>query len=59
MLLNLYLQNLIDFGFNVVAFDFDAPLEECRVFDDTYAATCAGIGAPATAPELAVCGIEA
>merc|ERR1719348_1969030 len=54
-----YCQNLIDFEFDVAAFDFDAPAEECRVYDSSYAASCAGIGAPATAPDLDVCGIVA
>merc|ERR1711937_52219 len=53
-----YCQNLIDFGFDVFAFDFDAPLEECRVYTSQYAANCTGIGAPATAPNLADCGMR-
>merc|ERR1711951_215935 len=52
-----YCQNLIDFGFDVYAFDFDAPEEECKVFDSTYTSSCLGIGAPATVPNLADCGI--
>jgi len=54
-----YCQNLVDFGFDVAYFDFDAPAEECKVFDSTYTAICTGIGAPASAPKLSDCGIEA
>merc|ERR1711937_56088 len=54
-----YCQNLIDFGFDVFAFDFDAPLEECRVYTSEYSAECTGIGAPATAPNLDVCNTKA
>ena len=50
-----FLQNLVDFGFDVTAFVFDAPMEECQVYTSSYSKTCSGLGGPATAPNLDVC----
>ena len=46
-----YSQNLVDFGFDIQEFFFDAPKEECQVFSSNFRATCNGRGGPATVPE--------
>merc|ERR1712025_87320 len=50
-----YCEGMQEYGFDVAAFAYNDRQQFCRVYNSGYMASCSGIGAPSTAPDLGSC----